>query len=252
MKYKGSKARIVDDILPIMLSTMQPGQSFVDAFCGGCSIIQHVPEENPRIANDLNRHLIAMMKRLTTTDWKPPLIIEKPFYNKVRASYYANDGQYDDALIGWVGFMASRNGRFFDGGYSGHDVSGRDYIGENIRNISRQIGELRGIKWFSGDYAAIPIPPESLIYCDPPYKNTSGYTTGRNFDYALFYAWCRRMSSEGHTVFISEYNMPREFDCVWEKQVKNTLNNKRTYTAIEKLWRIKNKKTHLVCFFFFL
>ena len=239
MTYKGSKARIVDEILPIMLSTMQPGQSFVDAFCGGCSVIQHVPEENHRIANDLNRHLIAMMERLTTTDWEPPHIIEKPYYNKVRASYYANDDKYDDALIGWVGFMASRNGRFYDGGYSGHDVGGRDYIGENIRNIKRQIEGLRGIEWFSGDYAAIPIPPESLIYCDPPYKGTTGYRTGRGFDYERFYDWCRKMKKEGHQVFVSEYQMPPDFDCVWEKNIKNTLNMTNTYMVTEKLWTIK-------------
>ena len=240
MTYKGSKARIVDEILPIMLSTMQPGQSFVDAFCGGCSVIQHVPEENHRIANDLNRHLIAMMERLTTTDWEPPHIIEKPYYNKVRASYYANDDKYDDALIGWVGWMASRNGRFFDGGYSGLGRDGRDYIGENIRNISRQLDDLRGVEWYCGDYSDIPIPPASIIYCDPPYKGTSGYTTGR-FDYLRFYDWCRRMSSEGHTVFVSEYQMPEgDFECVWQKEVKNTLNDTRTYTATEKLWRIKN------------
>lgn len=222
-----------------MLSTMQPGQSFVDAFCGGCAVIQRVPREYRRIANDNNRYLIAMMERLTTTDWEPPHIIEKPFYNKVRASYYANDGQYDDALIGWVGWMASRNGRFFDGGYSGLGRDGRDYIDENIRNITRQLDDLRGVGWYCGDYSEIPIPPASLIYCDPPYKDTSGYTTGRNFDYPRFYDWCRRMSSEGYIVFVSEYQMPSDFVCIWEKNIKNTLNMTNTYMVTEKLWTIK-------------
>lgn len=241
MKYKGGKGRIADEILAIMLNSMLPGQTFVDAFCGGCAVIQRVPKEYPRIANDNNRYLIAMLQRLTTDDkWKPPTDIPRNFYNDVRTSYYEDDGRYDDALIGWVGWMASRNGRFFDGGYSGFGKDGRDYIGENIRNITRQLDDLRGVEWYCGDYSEIPIPAGSLIYCDPPYKNTSGYTTGRNFDYPLFYDWCRRKSDEGHIVFVSEYKMPGEFDCVWEKQVKNTLNGTRTYTATEKLWRIKN------------
>ena len=241
MKYKGGKGRIADEILAIMLNSMLPGQTFIDAFCGGCAVIQRVPREYRRIANDNNRYLIAMLQRLTTDDqWKPPTDIPRNFYNDVRTSYYEDDGRYDDALIGWVGWMASRNGRFFDGGYSGFGRDGRDYIGENIRNISRQLDDLRGVEWCCGDYSEIPIPAGSLIYCDPPYKNTSGYTTGRNFDYPLFYDWCRRKSDEGHIVFVSEYKMPGEFDCVWEKQVKNTLNGTRTYTATEKLWRIKN------------
>ena len=27
--------------------------------------------------------------------------------------------EFDDFMIGWIGFMGSFNGRFFDGGYSG-------------------------------------------------------------------------------------------------------------------------------------
>lgn len=72
MKYKGGKSRIANEILPIMLSTMEPGQTFIDAFCGGCSVIQRVLKEYPRIANDNNPYLIAMLQRLTTDEqWKP-------------------------------------------------------------------------------------------------------------------------------------------------------------------------------------
>ena len=56
MIYQGSKARIVGDILPIMLKDMHPAQTFVDGFCGGCSVIQNVlwrllchPERTSRV-----------------------------------------------------------------------------------------------------------------------------------------------------------------------------------------------------------
>lgn len=39
MKYIGSKNRIAYDILPIMLDGMKPGDTFVDAFCGGKLIL---------------------------------------------------------------------------------------------------------------------------------------------------------------------------------------------------------------------
>ena len=247
MKYKGGKGRIADEILAIMLNSMLPDQTFIDAFCGGCAVIQRVPREYRRIANDNNRYLIAMLQRLTTDDkWKPTTDIPRNFYNDVRTSYYADDGRYDDALIGWVGWMASRNGRFFDGGYSGFGKDGRDYIGENIRNITRQLDDLRGVEWFSGDYAAIPIPPESLIYCDPPYKGTTGYRTGRGFDYPRFYDWCRKMKKEGHQVFVSEYQMPPDFDCIWEKELTNSLHPTKTMRPTERLWTIKKKRDRLL------
>ena len=54
----GSKARIVHEILPIMLD--KEHDTFVDAFCGGCSVIKNVPNTYRRIANDKNRYLIEM------------------------------------------------------------------------------------------------------------------------------------------------------------------------------------------------
>ena len=71
MKYLGSKARIIKDILPLMLADMQPDQCFVDAFCGGCSVIGAVPDMYPRIANDNNRYLVAMPYHLSNK--KAPL-----------------------------------------------------------------------------------------------------------------------------------------------------------------------------------
>lgn len=58
----GSKARIVHEILPIMLD--KEHDTFVDAFCGGCSVIENVPDTYRRIANDKNRYLIEMWKYL--------------------------------------------------------------------------------------------------------------------------------------------------------------------------------------------
>lgn len=237
MIYQGSKARIVGDILPIMLNDMHPGMAFVDGFCGGCSVIQNVPPEYRRIANDNNRYLIAMWKALTATDWQPPTTIEKPFYVKVRESWHKNDGKYSDALIGWVGFMASRNGRFFDGGYSGN-FKGRDYISESIRNIMKQIDDLKGVEFQSCSYEQIVMPAASLVYYDPPYRGTSSYTTAKGFDHDRFYDWARQMKRDGHTVYISEYQMPGDFSCVWQKSITNSVNLTKTYKAVEKLWRI--------------
>ena len=100
MIYLGSKARIVGEILPIMLNSMNPGQAFVDAFCGGCNVIQHVPPKYQRIANDNNQYLIAMWKALTTTGWNPPTAISKTYYNNVRASRHRKDGKYSAVEIG--------------------------------------------------------------------------------------------------------------------------------------------------------
>ena len=65
MKYQGSKARIVNDILPIMLENYN-GRCFVDAFCGSCTVIQDVPSDYIRIANDRNSYLVFDIVYYTT------------------------------------------------------------------------------------------------------------------------------------------------------------------------------------------
>ena len=79
-----------------------------------------------------------------------------------------------------------------------------------------------------------------MIYCDIPYKDTTKYKD--DFDHEKFYEWCREMKKQGHTIFISEYNMPDDFICVWEMEVKSSLsaNGKSggSKKSIEKLFAL--------------
>lgn len=243
MKYQGNKNRIVNDILPIILKNRKSGQWYVEPFCGSCSVIQRV--SGNRIASDKNKFLIAMWKSLTEGK-EMPTTISKEFYDDVRDCFHGKNNKYTDDIIGWVGYMASFNGRFFDGGYSGHNVVGkngkaRDYIAENIANTLKQVESLKGVVWESGDYSSINIPENSIIYCDPPYKNTKEYQFSRGFDFDAFYAWCKKMSQMGHTILISEYGMPEsDFECIWSKKLTNAMNPTITKNTVEKLFIPKN------------
>jgi DNA adenine methylase len=44
------------------------------------------------------------------------------------------------------------------------------------------------------------------------------------------------MANQGHRVFVSEYSAPDGFQCLWEKEVTNSLNTSKTYRPIEKLF----------------
>ena len=244
MKYMGSKSRIVSEILPIMLDNYS-GNVFYDAFCGGCSVVENVPKSYVRYANDKQEYLIAMWKNLCGGRVMPQRI-ERDFYVDVRECYKKNTNKYDDALIGWVGFMGSYNGRFFDGGYSGHAVATkigkpRDYITENINNTLAQVPKLKGVKWLSGEYfdSFMRVPQENvLIYCDPPYRGTKQYSISKDFDYEMFYDWLFAMKEDGHTIFVSEYEMPSAFKCIWQKELKTTINQTITKKPIEKLFTL--------------
>jgi DNA adenine methylase len=240
----GSKNRISKDILPIILKDRKEGQTYVEPFCGGLGTMDKVGGE--RIASDKNKYLIAMWKGLQENRSRPN-IITKDLYSCARDIYNGRELKFehkmnmDDFMVGWIGWMGSYNGRFFDGGYSGHCVgkTKRDYISEQIRNTEKQLDKIKGIKFISCDYTELEIPSESVIYCDIPYKGTKQYATSKNFDHSLFWDWCRRMSRRGHQVFISEYEAPEDFTCVWQKKVTNSMNTTNTYKPTEKLFKLK-------------
>ena len=68
-----------------------------------------------------------------------------------------------------------------------------------------------------------------VIYCDIPYKGTKKYKT-KPFPYEEFYKWAIEMA-KNNTVLISEYNMPSNFKCIWEKETNRGINS---YNTIEK------------------
>lgn len=82
------------------------------------------------------------------------------------------------------------------------------YTVETDNNVER-VKNLRSLSNFDirgkcGDYSAVTIEQNSLIYCDIPYRNTTEYIVG-SFDHHKFYDWALAQKS---LVVISEYDMP--------------------------------------------
>ena len=233
MKYMGSKNRISKEILPIILENRKD-RAYVEPFVGGCNMIDKVG--GTRIGVDNNKYLIAMWVGLQNNMIRP-MNITKEMYSRARIEYNNSTNiEFSDFEIGWIGWMGSFNGRFFDGGYSGRTLT-RDYISEQIKNTESQIDNIKDVLFFNGSYDEIEYPDNSIIYCDPPYKGTKQYSTSKDFNHSNFWQWCRNMQMIGHDVFISEYEAPDDFTCVWSKQVTNAMNINKTYKPTEKLFK---------------
>ena len=65
MVYQGSKERISKYICPIIQSYIDKtgAETFIDAFCGGANVIQHISAKN-KIGYDTNPYLIALLNNL--------------------------------------------------------------------------------------------------------------------------------------------------------------------------------------------
>lgn len=236
MKYMGSKSRIAKSIAPILQEAVDKmGGAYWEPFCGGCNMIDKIRAPK-RYATDYNKYLIAMWRHLLENrDAEYPEEITKEEYADVRA----HKENYPDWYVGYVGFLASYNGKFF-GGYAGRVKTKvgtvRNYYDEARRNVFAQLDNLAGVKFSTRNYVESH-PNGLVIYCDPPYENTTGYATG-DFDHKQFWQIMREWS-KNNVVFISEENAPDDFVCVWEQEVKRTQNNAERKVATEKLFRYR-------------
>lgn len=228
----GSKARIAKYILPIILKDRKPDQWYVEPFVGGANCIDKV--DGLRIGNDCNEYIIALHKHLQNDKHIP--YISKDEYNDIRSK----PKNFEKWLVGYAGICCSYSGKWF-GGYAGQvetKAGIRDYQSEALKNIRSQ--NTIGIVFNSGDYRDTPIPPNSIIYADPPYRNSTGYK--EKFNHDSFYEWLTDKKTEGHNVFISEYYMPSYFKEVWSMPVTSSLsaNGKSgsNKVSIEKLFTL--------------
>ena len=234
INYMGSKIKIVKYILPILQGAVDSCDSsvYVEPFVGGCNVIEHI-QADVRVGLDANKYLIALLNNLDKLSTLPEFVT-KEHYSEVRDCFYTNSGVFDDWYIGAVGFLASYNGRFFDGGYSGFR-NGRNYYSEHKRNLERQLDGLKGIYFRCSDYSNIKNLTGSVVYCDPPYAKTKGYLSAKGFDYDKFWQWVR-MLSENNKVFVSETSAPDDFTAIWSREVKRVINVKNKFVSCEKLF----------------
>ena len=252
MKYMGSKARIAKHILPIMLEEAEKHgvTKWVEPFVGGANMIKFVPECFEKFGYDNNVYLIEMYKHLQKCGFTYTESIDKDLYDGCRKAYNENSWhvhsqEVDASFIGWVGFMASANGRFFDGGYSGVSKTKlgteRNYIDESIRGLKKEFYLIKSVKFSTSNYLELDFK-NSLIYCDPPYKGTKTYNTSKNFNHETFFDWCREQA-KNNIVFISEYIAPDDFECVWQQEVKSSLSANGvaggSKVSVEKLFMVK-------------
>ena len=97
---------------------------------------------------------------------------------------------------------------------------------EKLQGLEKQ-ESFENLEIHQKDYKKVefPEPSECVIYCDPPYINTTGYIG--EFNHSEFYDYVESLARQGYKVFISEYDMPRDrFKSVFNVEKRQTLTNK--------------------------
>lgn len=248
MKYMGSKSRIAKYIVPIIQKYIDETNCkyYLEPFVGGANVIDKI-KCSTKIGSDKNKYLIALLKRAQSEE---PLYnaVPKELYDAARTAFNTNDAtKFADWEMGNIGFLASYNGRWFDGGYAkaGYEKTKngerfRDYYREAKDNLLEQAPNLKDIKFSCKDYRYYNEVNLKgfVIYVDPPYQNTKQYANATKFDYDEFWQTMRNWSAN-NIVLISEEIAPDDFECVWEQEVSRSIKANDKSKATEKLFIYK-------------
>jgi DNA adenine methylase len=211
-------AAIVENVLMV--------RDVVEPFVGWGGVAEHLaPLAETYKAADAKPDLILMWEALQA-GWVPPDAVTPAEYAELKKAP-------PSALRGFVGFGLSFGGKWF-GGYSRDSDGLRDYCSEARRAVLRKADRMRFADITCCDFGAIEVNPGDIVYCDPPYDKTTGYTTGP-WDAERFWrqvsAW-----SQIAWVFVSEYQAPGG-RIVWEREKQMSLDvaNKST-KRLERLY----------------
>lgn len=233
MKYVGSKNRLSKDLAPIIQSYIDDNNitKYWEPFCGGANMIDKIKCEN-RFGSDIHPYLIALLKQAQVDTSAFPKTISEEEYKSVRA----NPQNYPDWYVGLVGFC-SFGGKWFGG--LARNKKGDNYCEGAERSLLKDFDGLKNATFTCLDYKDVPIPEGAIVYADPPYKNTTGYSLG-GFNHEEFWEYMRELSKD-HIVLVSEQNAPDDFEIVWEKEQKRMLdvNKDNIFTITEKLFKWK-------------
>ena len=81
-------------------------------------------------------------------------------------------------------------------------------------------------------YELVKIKPNSVVYCDIPYENTTNCYSNK-FEYGKFYKWCKTIP---FPVFISSYNIKKNDIYPLASFNKQNNFNKKQGNNVEKLY----------------
>jgi site-specific DNA-adenine methylase len=217
MQYLGGKARLRDQIVPIINSI--DANIYIEPFCGACWVGEKV-DKKYRILSDANYYLIEMWKALKK-GWIPPKTCSEEEYARIRQD------DSDPSLHAWICIAQSYGGRW-GGGYARRHDCARDYTLSCFNQTMKRLPNLLTADFQHKNYSsvfkqALKVEKPMVMYLDPPYAQTTGYAKTLPFDSDIFWKNVRLVSRK-HYVLTSSYEAPADLTCVREWYPRTGMN----------------------------
>lgn len=234
MKYLGGKARVARRIVEAILEDTPSRTRWVEPFVGGAWVLEHAaPHFEELSVGDVVPDL-QLLYGAVAAGWEPPS-------KMTREEYLGLKKEEPSALRAFAGFGCSFGGKWF-GGFCGSQKNGKHTNQEIARsNLLRRKDVFARTTFKTQSYSEWVILPGDVVYCDPPYENTTPYDATEGFDHGEFWRWCQKQARKGADVFVSEYNRPEgvPVEEIWSRSSRQTMGTKNTKPVrVERLFKV--------------
>ena len=234
MLYMGGKARIARRVVEAILKSTPNRTRWVEPMVGGAWVLEYAaPHFEELYAGDVVPDL-QLLYEAVAGGWGPPKTLSRDEYRELETSE-------PGPLRGFAGFGCSFQGKWF-GGWNWDILNGkRPHRDIAWGNLERRKGVFARTTFKTQSYSEWDIRPGDVVYCDPPYANTTPYDATEGFDHGEFWRWCQEQVGLGANVFVSEYNRPEEVPVeeIWSRASRQTMGTKETKPVrVERLFKV--------------
>lgn len=240
MHYLGGKSKQAAGIVSV-IETLSKYRHVVDPFMGGASMTAAFARRHFTVeASDIVAPLVAMWQH-ALTGWRPD------YDDITREQWEAAKKLPDsDPLKAFFGFGCSFGGKWFCSPAIGPNSGCIPTYAMSARSsISRKADTMAiGVTITCRSFFDIAPIAGVVLYCDPPYANTTGYGAAGKFDCNAFWSRCREWVAARSDVFVSEFSAPDDAVCVYEQRRTQTIamgidrQSEGATNKVEKLWML--------------
>ena len=277
LPYIGSKKKIAKKLIEIIKQNFGTDKTIYDLFGGGGAITLECKVQGLDVVyNDIDPIPGQMIQKILSEDreYLKTVICSREEFFQIRDK---EDKTIDDHLKLLINSFANNNkGYLYSkdrsdfkyklakeiienhdcfGGYKQTDTFKKEvYENKKITQLQQlqQLEQLQRLVQLKNtkiipkldihnkDYKEFSDIKGSIIYLDPPYKNTSKVYNHNNLNHEEFFDWCKDMGKE-NIVLISGYEIPKDFECIFEfTKARSTLQCGTHNKKYEKLYITKN------------
>jgi len=233
MQYPGGKARNAKEIADY-INRVIGTRTYLEPFCGsisvGCAVIA-----KDKTMSDVDTYMISMW-RAVQNGWQPPIDVSEEMYMAIRK----NNEEYPEELVAFVSHACSFAGAYW-GGYARDKKGKTNFALTGFRVVMKNKPFLSNMNFFKCSYTHWANVTGAVIYCDPPYRDTTQkYRVNERdgFDSDAFWEQVK-VWAKNNIVFVSEFSAPEwAGEPIHRFNLRSTMGMDKTSHYTENLYQV--------------